>query len=76
MTEEIKINERGSKYWYKNGKLHRLDGPAVEYINGDKIWYKNDELHNIYGPAVLENGIEEYWIEGKQLSEKEFYSYD
>lgn len=29
----------GSKYWYKNGKLHRLDGPAVINIKLDiKIW--------------------------------------
>ena len=22
--------------WYQNGKLHRLDGPAIEYVNGEK----------------------------------------
>ena len=26
-----------------NGKLHREDGPAVEYANGSKFWYLNDE---------------------------------
>jgi len=26
------------KEWYKKGKLHRLDGPAVEFIE-DKCWY-------------------------------------
>ncbi len=26
--------------WYDvNKKLHRLDGPAVEYNNGTKFWY-------------------------------------
>lgn len=25
----------------KNGKLHRLDGPAVEYDNGNVLWYIN-----------------------------------
>ena len=26
----------GSKYWYQEGNLHRLNGPAIEYTNGDK----------------------------------------
>lgn len=26
----------GSKYWYKNGDLHRDDGPAYEGVDGGK----------------------------------------
>ena len=26
----------GDKYWFLNGKRHRVDGPAVEFANGDK----------------------------------------
>lgn len=26
----------GSKYWYVHGKLHREDGPAIEWTNGTK----------------------------------------
>ena len=26
-----------------NGKLHREDGPAIEYADGNKFWYLNDE---------------------------------
>jgi hypothetical protein len=29
--------------WYVNGKLHRLDGPAVEWANGERKWWLNDE---------------------------------
>jgi len=29
----------GTKEWYKEGKLHRVDGPAVEYNDGGKRWY-------------------------------------
>lgn len=36
---EVRIDPNGSKYWYQEGKLHRLNGPAVEYANGDKYWY-------------------------------------
>jgi hypothetical protein len=34
---ECKIYDNGDKCWYLNGKLHRTDGPAIEYANGDKI---------------------------------------
>ena len=26
-----------------NGKLHRVDGPAIDYRNGDKFWYLYDK---------------------------------
>ena len=29
----------GDKEWFVNGKLHRLDGPAVEFADGTKVWY-------------------------------------
>ena len=29
------------KEWYKDGRLHREDGPAIEYANGSKHWYLN-----------------------------------
>ena len=31
--------------WYRNGKLHRDDGPAFEYANGTKEWWQNDERY-------------------------------
>ena len=37
--------------YYLNKKLHRLDGPAVEYNDGCKIWYKNGRRHRIDGPV-------------------------
>lgn len=33
-------------YWYDNqGRLHRRDGPAIEYSNGDVEWYLHGEPH-------------------------------
>jgi hypothetical protein len=46
------ISTTGTKSWYLNGKLHREDGPAVEYANGDKDWYLNDKRHREDGPAI------------------------
>jgi hypothetical protein len=56
----------GSKEWYKEGKLHRLDGPAIESSSGEKHWYKEGNLHKIDGPAVeYPNGRKEWFKEGK-----------
>lgn len=38
--------------YYKNGKQHREDGPAIEYDNGDYEWYINGLLHREDGPAI------------------------
>ena len=39
MKPEMKIDTYGEKRWFLNGKLHREDGPAVEYPVGTKLWY-------------------------------------
>ena len=40
------INKDNIKAWYKDGKWHREDGPAMEYVNGSKYWYLNDVRYN------------------------------
>ena len=47
------IDERGSNRWYKNGVLHREDGPAIIWYDGDQWWYKDGKLHREDGPAVI-----------------------
>ncbi|HEV2946792.1 MAG TPA: hypothetical protein VGX70_05415 [Gemmataceae bacterium] len=34
-------NPKG-KFWFRYGKLHRDDGPAVEYADGRAEWWRND----------------------------------
>ena len=29
----------GNRFWYKDGELHREDGPAIEGADGIKAWY-------------------------------------
>jgi len=66
MKPEMKIDTYGEKRWFLNGKLHREDGPAVEYPNGTKFWFLNDLLHREDGPTVeYENGTKEWWLNGK-----------
>jgi hypothetical protein len=45
-------DEYGTKEWRQNGRLHRTDGPAIEYANGTKLWHQNGLLHRTDGPAV------------------------
>ena len=33
----------GTQEWRLDGKLHREDGPAVEWSNGSREWYLNGE---------------------------------
>ena len=55
------------KYWFLNGELHRIDGPAVEWANGDKRWYLNGERHRTDGPAVeWANGNKFWYLNGKR----------
>ena len=43
---EIDFYSDGTKYWYLNGKLHREDGPAIEWSDGLKQWYLKGELYS------------------------------
>jgi hypothetical protein len=68
----------GNKRWYLNDKLHREDGPAIEYADGDKSWYLNGEYvteegHNRMTSKVVEMTVVEMTMEeinkalGKQV---------
>ena len=67
---EYKVKVCGYKTeWYNlQGKLHRIDGPAVEYADGDKAWYLNGQLHREDGPATEGNNegnrYKQWWING------------
>ena len=63
----MKVDAEGTKFWrLPNGKLHREDGPAVEYANGAKLWYVNDKRHRIGGPAAeWANGDKWWYVNGE-----------
>ena len=48
------ISEYGKK-WYLNGLLHRIDGPAVEWVSGTIEWYQHGARHRLDGPAYISN---------------------
>ena len=60
------IDADGSTRYYVDDKLHRLDGPAIEYANGDKAYYVDDKLQRLDGPAIeYANGDKVYYVDGK-----------
>ena len=43
---ECKTYPDGTKEWRLSGKIHREDGPAIEWKSGNKYWYLNNkEVH-------------------------------
>lgn len=55
----------GTKKWYKDGKLNRTDGPAIEWFDGAKYWYKDGVYHRDDGPALeLVDGTKKWYKNG------------
>jgi len=46
--------------------LHRVDGPAIIWMDGTELWYQHGKLHREDGPAVEHaNGLHEWYRDGK-----------
>ena len=56
------------KRWYKNGKIHREDGPAIIHSDGSEEWCYEGKKHRIGGKAWAEN----YFIHGRLFMKKEY----
>ena len=37
----LDITNRGSKFWYRNSRSHRANGPAIQWVYGDCDWFWN-----------------------------------
>lgn len=76
MSKSFKIEKggiNGIKYLDDEGKLHRTDGPALEWENGTKHWAVKGLHHRLDGPAIIwESGNEEYLINGEFFSKEQF----
>ena len=66
---EMIILPTGAKEWFLNGKLHRVDGPAIENPNGEKLWYLHGNLHREDGPAIeWPNGTKFWYLNDEKVS--------
>jgi predicted lipoprotein with Yx(FWY)xxD motif len=69
--DEIVTDNDGTRRWYRDGLLHREDGPALELPDGTRRWYRNGQLHREDGPAVeRHDGTREWWVDGKRIKRK------
>jgi hypothetical protein len=59
-------SDDGIEYHYRDGKLHRDDGPAIVCPNGRQCYYRDGKLHRDDGPAIVcPNGEQHYYRDGK-----------
>jgi hypothetical protein len=66
-TYKVTVDDDGTKFWYRAGKWHREDGPAIEWANGDKQWYRNGKCHREDGPAVEWADGTRFWYQDDDL---------
>lgn len=68
------VDNFGNKCWYNSKRLlHRLDGPAIERVNGTKAWLVDGKHHRLDGPAIeWADGYREWYVNGKFYSKTEF----
>ena len=63
-TKYIDVNSRA--HWV-DGKLHRIDGPAVEQADGMRWWFQNGKFHRLDGPAVEDADDNREWRQHGKL---------
>jgi len=69
----IRLDGFGHKTWSYNGKTHRENGPAEEYLDGTKVWFINGLRHREDGPAIEgASGRREWWLNNAQYTEEEW----
>jgi hypothetical protein len=64
------IYKDGGKYWWKHGKLHREDGPAVEE-NDYNQWCVDGLRHREDGPAIVffsQEKNNQWWYHNKHIA--------
>ena len=75
MEPKLIIDPDGTKEWFLNGKLHRENGPAIEWPTGLREWFLNGKRHREDGPAIeWPTGIKYWYLNHEELSEKQLLS--
>ena len=60
-----------TKEWRSDGKLHRIDGPAVIWANGTQEWFIDGLRHRTNGPAMIwDDGKQGWFVNGKNITDK------
>jgi hypothetical protein len=67
LNTTCQVDPLGTKFWSLNGKLHRIDGPAIEWSSGTKAWYQNGKLYRDDGPTVERADGTKEWCQNIEL---------
>jgi hypothetical protein len=72
----VETENSGTKRWYKDGRYHRLDGPAIEFATGQKHWFQYGRCHRLDGPAIEQpdGGIKRWFINDIEYSEQTYWA--
>jgi hypothetical protein len=66
----------GNRVWTNPaGKVHRVDGPAVEYSNGLKEWWLHDNIYRTDGPAIERGDGTFIWRFGNKKTKMQVMEY-
>ena len=55
------VDEDGLKLWFKDGQLHREDGPAAIWADGAKAWFKDGQWYYSF----------DTWLEALYVSDED-----
>jgi len=67
MSKIIRTQFHNRVEYRLDDKLHRDDGPAVEFSYGSKFWYQEGKLHRLDGPAVEWGNGDKSWYQEDKL---------
>lgn len=71
----VVVVKKETKYWFKNGKSHCENGPAIEDAYGHKEWWFDNKHHRLDGPAMIfSDGTKKWFINGIQFISEEFFN--
>jgi hypothetical protein len=70
----VRVYDNRTEWRNKDGKHHRIGGPAEIRSNGHKEWWFNGQQHREDGPAVIfKDGTKAWYIKGIQYTEAEYH---
>ena len=52
---------------YRDGLLHREDGPAIACPDGTQEWYRNGTIHRDGGPALIYQDGTQVWYQNDEI---------
>lgn len=68
-------DDAGNQRYYKNGELHRDDGPAYVGVDGSEEWFKDGNTHRDGGPAITNSTGSKAWYQNGRLHREDGPAY-